>query len=125
MKKKFAVIGSILALAPFALATNGDNMIGIGPASRGMGGIGTGMPVGPIDSIFRNPAWMSYFNTKRFFLSFGGILFMPNVKVSSKMFMDFEPRNSGGGGYFQTNGRVKSDADTFIVPEVGIVHKVN
>jgi len=113
MKKKLLALGSILTLAPFALATNGDNLIGIGPASRGMGGIGTGMPVGPIDSIFRNPAWMSYFNTKKFFLSFGGILFMPTVKTYSRW------------GTFSTNGRVKSNADTFVVPEVGIVHKVN
>ena len=125
MKKKIVLMGSILALAPLAMATNGDNLIGIGPASRGMGGIGTGMPVGPIDSIFRNPAWMSYFNTRKFFLSFGGILFMPSVKVSSKMFMDFNEGSPRGGGYFQTKGRVKSDADTFVVPEVGIVHKVN
>ena len=113
MKKKLAVLGSLLALAPLAPATNGDNLIGIGPASRGMGGIGTGMPVGPIDSIFRNPAWLPYYNTKRFFVSFGGILFMPTVKVSSRM------------GTNSTNGRVKSDADMFLVPEVGIVHKIN
>lgn len=109
MKKKLAVLGSVLVLAPFALATNGDNLIGIGPASRGMGGIGTGMPVGPIDSIFRNPAWLTHYDTKKFFVSFGGILFMPNVKV----------RTTG------TDGRVKSSADTFLVPEVGIVHKID
>lgn len=113
MKKKLAVLGSVLALAPFALATNGDNLIGIGSASRGMGGIGTGMPVGPVDSIFRNPAWLPYYNSKKFFVSFGGILFMPNVKVSSRM------------GPMGTNGRVKSSADTFLVPEVGIVHKID
>ncbi len=113
MKKKLAVLGSLLALAPYVLATNGDNLIGIGPASRGMGGIGTGMPVGPIDSIFRNPAWLPYYNTKKFFVSFGGILFMPTVKVSSRM------------GTISTNGRVRSDADVFLVPEVGIVHKIN
>ena len=126
MKKSLLALGSILALSPFVLATNGDNLIGIGPASRGMGGIGTGMPVGPIDSIFRNPAWMPYYNTKKFFLSFGGILFMPNVKVSSKMIMDVNDRDSNSGPMtFGTRGRVKSNADTFVVPEVGIVHKIN
>ncbi|NPA32489.1 MAG: aromatic hydrocarbon degradation protein [Aquificae bacterium] len=116
---------SLALFAPSLFATNGDNLIGIGPASRGMGGIGTGMPVGAIDSIFRNPAWMSYFNTKRFFLSFGGILFMPNVKVSSRMLVDDNPFAPSGGMFMSTNGRIKSDADMFMVPEVGIVHKVN
>ncbi|NPB08665.1 MAG: aromatic hydrocarbon degradation protein [Aquificae bacterium] len=123
MKKKLLSLGVILALAPFTFGTNGDNLIGIGPASRGMGGIGTGMPVGPIDSIFRNPAWMPYYNTKKFFLSFGGILFMPTVKVSS---VSFSQRTAGATPQrATTDGRVKSRADTFIVPEVGIVHKVN
>lgn len=125
MKKELLTIGSILTLVPFSFATNGDNLIGIGPASRGMGGIGTGMPVGPIDSIFRNPAWMSHFNMKKFFLSFGGILFMPDVKVSSRMLFDDDPANPSTGIQVGTDGKVKSDADVFIVPEVGIVHKVN
>ncbi len=123
MKKKLAVLGSLLALAPLALATNGDNLIGIGPASRGMGGIGTGMPVGPIDSIFRNPGWLPYYNTKKFFVSFGGILFMPTVRVSSSGYI----QNNAGDTPIpvSTNGRVKSRADMFLVPEVGIVHKIN
>jgi len=125
MKKELLVISSILTLVPLSFATNGDNLIGIGPASRGMGGIGTGTPVGPIDSIFRNPAWMSYFNTKKFFLSFGGILFMPDVKVSSKTLVDDNPSTPSTGMYMATNGKVKSNADTFMVPEVGIVYKVN
>ncbi len=123
MRKGTGLISTILLLAPFALATNGDNLIGIGPASRGMGGIGTGMPVGPIDSIFRNPAWITHFNTKRFFVSFGGIIFMPNVKVSSKMYM--QPSAGQNPMEVSTNGKVKSDADLFLVPEVGIVHKIN
>ena len=88
-----------------------------------MGGIGTGMPVGPIDSIFRNPAWLPYYNTKKFFVSFGGILFMPNVKVSSRSII----QTTAGASPISvsTNGRVKSRADIFLVPEVGIVHKIN
>jgi len=41
------------------------------------------MPVGPTDSIFRNPAWMSYY--KGFNLSFGGILLFPKVKAKSNI----------------------------------------
>ena len=125
MKKKFTILSSVLTLVPLAFATNGDNLTGIGPASRGMGGIGTGMPVGPIDSIFRNPGWLPYYNHKRFFVSFGGILFMPTVKVSSKMLVDDNPRAPSRGMYMATQGRVKSNSDTFLVPEVGIVYKIN
>ena len=100
---------ALFALAGLSFATNGDNLIGVSPASRGMGGIGVGMPVGPTDSIFRNPAWMSQY--KGFNLSFGGILFMPEVKAK----VDF------GGG--PVSG--KSKADLFVVPEVGIVHQIN
>ncbi|MEJ7619467.1 MAG: aromatic hydrocarbon degradation protein, partial [Aquificaceae bacterium] len=57
--KKAIALTALLGIAGLSFATNGDNLIGVSPASRGMGGIGVGMPVGPTDSIFRNPAWMS------------------------------------------------------------------
>ena len=105
MKKKALLVVALLGLSGSSLATNGDNLIGVSPASRGMGGIGVGMPVGPTDTIFRNPAWMSYY--KGFNLSFGGILFMPKVKAK------FGPASA------------TSEADFFVVPEVGIVHQIN
>ena len=113
MKKKALLVVALLGLSGSSLATNGDNLIGVSPASRGMGGIGVGMPVGPTDTIFRNPAWMSYY--KGFNLSFGGILFMPKVKAKSN---------------FALSGPVPpasatSEADFFVVPEVGIVHQIN
>jgi long-chain fatty acid transport protein len=104
----------ILASAPLSavgisFATNGNNLIGVSPASRGMGGIGVGMPVGPTDTIFRNPAWMSYY--KGFNFSFGGILFMPEVKARS---------NITG-----TDASATSQSKMFVVPEVGIVNQIN
>ncbi|MCS6957986.1 MAG: aromatic hydrocarbon degradation protein, partial [Aquificaceae bacterium] len=81
--KKILLSTAILGLAGISFATNGDNLIGVSPASRGMGGIGVGMPVGPTDTIFRNPAWMSYY--KGFNMSFGGILFMPEVKAKTNV----------------------------------------
>ncbi len=77
--KKAVLATAIFGVASLSFATNGDNLIGVSPASRGMGGIGVGMLVGPTDSIFRNPAWMSQY--KGFNVSFGGILFMPHVKA--------------------------------------------
>ncbi len=105
---------ALFALAGLSFATNGDNLIGVSPASRGMGGIGVGMPVGPTDSIFRNPAWMSQY--KGFNLSFGGILFMPHVKGKS---------NVTPMGPAPSSAEETSQAKTFVVPEVGIVHQIN
>lgn len=74
-----------------------------------MGGIGVGMPVGPTDTIFRNPAWMTYY--KGFNMSFGGILLFPEVKAKS---------NITG-----IDASATSKSKVFVVPEVGIVHQIN
>lgn len=100
----------IIGLTTVCYATNGDNLMGVSPVSRGMGGAGVGMPVGPTDTIFRNPAWMSYYDG--FHMSFGGILFMPDVKARIQ--------NPMGDSGWQT-----SEADTFGVPEIGLHTRIN
>jgi long-chain fatty acid transport protein len=112
--RKVILASALLGAVGLSFATNGDNLIGVSPASRGMGGIGVGMPVGPTDSIFRNPAWMSYY--KGFNLSFGGILFMPEVKAKT---------NYTGGPPAPTPASATSQSKMFVVPEVGIVHQIN
>jgi long-chain fatty acid transport protein len=112
--RKVILASALLSAVSLSFATNGDNLIGVSPASRGMGGIGVGIPVGPTDSIFRNPAWMSYY--KGFNLSFGGILFMPEVKARS---------NVTPGGPSPTPASATSESKMFVVPEVGIVHQIN
>jgi long-chain fatty acid transport protein len=107
--RKVILASALLSAVGLSFATNGDNLIGVSPASRGMGGIGVGMPVGPTDTIFRNPAWMTYY--KGFNLSFGGILFFPEVKAKS---------NITG-----TEASATSKSKMFVVPEVGIVHQIN
>ncbi len=47
--KKAIALTALLGIAGLSFATNGDNLIGVSPASRGMGGIGVGMPVGPTE----------------------------------------------------------------------------
>jgi len=116
------LVGSVLLtsaiLSTTALATNGDNLIGVSPASRAMGGIGVGMAVGATDAIFRNPAWMSA--EKGFKVSFGGILFMPDVKIKAQgLFAN--PKFDFPGFSFDA----KSDADMFTIPEIAIVNKIN
>jgi long-chain fatty acid transport protein len=103
--RKAILASALLGAVSLSFATNGDNLIGVSPASRGMGGIGVGMPVGPTDTIFRNPAWMSYY--KGFNMSFGGILFFPEVKAKFN------------------SASATSKSKMFVVPEVGIVHQIN
>jgi len=107
----FAVVACFILFSfSVALATNGDNMIGITPASEAMGGIGVGMPVGSIDSIFRNPAWM---NTEEgFTASFGGIVFLPEVKARYK-----DP-------FVGDSGYITSKSKLFLVPELGITYRL-
>jgi len=103
--RKVILASALLSAVGLSFATNGDNLIGVSPASRGMGGIGVGMPVGPTDTIFRNPAWMNYY--KGFNMSFGGILLFPEVKATFN------------------NASATSESKMFVVPEVGIVNQIN
>jgi len=118
----------LLALAVFtgligvwqtgAFATNGDDLIGVTPNSEAMGGIGVGMPVGSVDSIFRNPAWMSVARSNK--VQFGGMLFMPNVKAeNNNAFI------SASYPYQPSSASVDSNANLFLVPEIGIVDRIN
>jgi long-chain fatty acid transport protein len=121
----------LLALAVFtgligvwqtgAFATNGDNLIGITPNSEAMGGIGVGMPVGSVDSIFRNPAWMNVARSNK--VQFGGIIFMPSVKAESNN--AFTQYNGPNANPTPGSASVDSNANLFLVPEVGIIDKIN
>jgi long-chain fatty acid transport protein len=81
--KLLAVLVLTLLVAPTAWATNGDNLIAIGPISRAMGGTGIASPRDAISAVFANPAAMCYgpycpsgeFN-------FGGTLFVPDIKAT-------------------------------------------
>ena len=109
MKKILAVFILISAIAVYA--TNGDNMIGVTPSSSALGGTGVGAPVGATDQIFRNPAFLG--NYKGFNMSFGTVLFFPEVTAR---YADMLHGDSG---------HVKSQADTFMVPEIGITYQIN
>lgn len=71
-------------LAPLAgLATNGDNMIAIGPKARAMGGLSIAYPQDAITAVFGNPAALCFTkfcpSTQ---VDFAGTLFMPKVDGS-------------------------------------------
>lgn len=101
---KIAVAAALALSATSAFATNGDTLIGTGAKSRGMGGIGIGMSHGA-ESALTNPALIS--SVKGTEISFGGTVFMPDVKTST------------GEGYS------KSAADLSVIPEVSIAQKVS
>jgi long-chain fatty acid transport protein len=77
-------LGLVLLLAAAisspALATNGDNLIAVGPISRSMGGVGIAAPQDAIGAVFSNPAAMCFgaFCPSNQ-VDFAGTAFMPSV----------------------------------------------
>jgi long-chain fatty acid transport protein len=112
MRKKLkvsTVVAMIMLLSPVAWATNGDNLIGIGPISRAMGGVGIAAPQDAISAVFANPAAMCfgpYCPSSEF--NFAGTLFMPDVSA--------EVNGAGGGGALSAN----SNDATYPIPAIGI-----
>ena len=96
-------------IAGDADATNGDNLISIGPISRAMGGVGIAAPQDAISAVFSNPAAMCfgpYCPGSEF--NFAGTIFMPKAETNISLF---------GGG---SNGTKSSDSDLFVIPAIGI-----
>ncbi|MFZ5810982.1 MAG: OmpP1/FadL family transporter [Thermodesulfobacteriota bacterium] len=55
-----AILAMVLAVPGIAMATNGDNMISVGPISRSMGGVGIASPQDAVGAVFANPAAMCF-----------------------------------------------------------------
>jgi long-chain fatty acid transport protein len=85
MRKLLTVLLAIMlivTLSPAVFATNGTQLIGIGPVSRSMGGVGIAAPQDAISAVFSNPAGMCfgpYCPTSQF--DFAGTIFMPEPKA--------------------------------------------
>ena len=86
-------------------ATNGDNLIGIGAKSRAMGGTSIGVAHGA-ESGLSNPALITSVEGTE--IEFGGTLFMPTIKTQ-----------------FLGQPELTSQADTNMIPEVSIAHKID
>ena len=133
MRKSISsVLLASAVLTTAALATNGDNLIGQGPVTRGMGGLGIGLPV-ETDSIFKNPAWISEYDGT--IVSFGGTLFMPKVKANIANMVQIIDVDGDGDGYddhgnpdmaapISTTKAIKSQADRFMIPEIALIKRV-
>ena len=90
-------------------ATNGDNLIGVGPISRAMGGVGIAAPQDAISAVFANPAAMCFGPfCPAGEVDFGGTLFMPDVKAKVS--------GSGVGGTIKAS----SDDEVYAIPAFGL-----
>ncbi|GAB4482486.1 MAG: hypothetical protein OHK006_01010 [Thermodesulfovibrionales bacterium] len=114
---------SVLALSGAALATNGDNLISIGPISRAMGGVGIAAPQDAISAVFSNPAAMCfgpYCPGSEF--NFGTTVFMPKAKTRIKA----DAINAMTMGMIDGDtGWKDSDSDLFFIPAVGVSMPIN
>jgi long-chain fatty acid transport protein len=96
-----------LFLPAVALATNGDTLLGVGPSSRAMAGVGVAVPRDAISAIFANPAVMcdaSYCDGSQTIIS--ATVFDPTVRT----------RISAGNN----TSSAKSDTNPTLIPAIGI-----
>jgi len=94
-------------------ATNGDNLIGIGAKSRGMGGTGIAVSHGA-ESALANPALITSVEGTE--ISFGGTLFAPTITTTL---------NGAPGAPVPPQGAYESDANLNMIPEVSIATKID
>ena len=109
LSKIIVVLFLVVVLATPAMATNGDNLIGVGPISRAMGGVGIAAPQDAISAVFSNPAAMCfgpYCPTSQ--VDFAGTLFMPDVKAKIT--------GAAVGGY----NKASSDDEVYAIPAFGV-----
>ncbi len=90
-------------------ATNGDNLIAVGTKARGMGGTGIAVSHGAESGLGNAALITSVEGTE---IGFGGTLFMPDIETSFSGAM-LPPQSH------------TSDADTTVIPEVSIAHKID
>jgi long-chain fatty acid transport protein len=117
MRKHFIIFGTMflmtLAFVQPSAATNGDNLIGVGPISRSMGGVGVAAPQDSISAIFANPAAMCFGAfCPGSEATFSGTYFNPTVEGK------IVAPNPSTGQPMQASE--KSNMKSFVVPAIGI-----
>jgi len=120
MKKQVLYLSTLLiatlALAPLALATNGSNLIGVGPMSRSMGGVGVAAPQDAIGAIFANPAAICFGPfCPGAQADFSGTYFNPTVDGKAKV-----SGQDPGGNPFSASGSDTSDTKPSAIPAIGV-----
>lgn len=109
-----AVLISTFVLTSYGLssATNGDNLIAIGPIARAMGGVGIAAPQDAISAVFANPAAMCFGPfCPGSEVNFAGSVFMPaaHAQVTIPAF-----------GPMGDTGEQRSKSNIFVIPAIGI-----
>jgi long-chain fatty acid transport protein len=97
----------VLLVPVAALATNGDNIIGVGPISRAMGGVGIAAPQDAISAVFSNPGS----------ICFGDYCPSSQVDFAGTVFL---PTPTGSVGANNRNFDATSAARTYPIPALGI-----
>jgi long-chain fatty acid transport protein len=81
--KQAVILSAAVLTSTSAVATNGDNLIGIGPISRAMGGTGIAAPQDAISAVFANPAAMCFTPGCDYAeVNFGGTIFAPRPSAT-------------------------------------------
>jgi long-chain fatty acid transport protein len=114
-----AVLVAVFVVSSYGLsfATNGDNLISIGPISRAMGGVGIAAPQDAISAVFANPAAMCFGPyCPGSEVNFAGSVFMPDAHASASLPGVLPPPQSGKS----STGNQHSDSDIFLIPAIGI-----
>jgi len=120
--KKLVVVMFVAALflsfAGPSQATNGDNLIAIGPIARAMGGVGIAAPQDAISAVFANPAAMCFGPyCPGSEMNFDVTFFMPKAetRINNTAINAFS-----GGTISGDTGWNDSDSDFFVIPALGI-----
>lgn len=117
MKTSVKLLAAAFLTAGLAVsghATNGDNLIGVGPASRAMGGTGIAAPQDAISAIFSNPAGLSQLAGSQF--NFAGTYFSPEVKATVL---------APAGGGMPGNWAATSQDAGYSIPAIGLATPMN
>ena len=106
------VLGGGLA----AFATNGDELIGVGPVSRSMGGVGIAIPQDSITAIFANPAALGACPCGTQSESvFGVTAFDPSVSTRINMMTPAGPMKL----------KADSEGQPYMIPAVGVTMAIS
>ena len=96
-----------LVASAMGWATNGDNLIGIGPISRAMGGVGIAAPQDSISAVFANPAAQC----------FGPFCPSTEVNFAATAFIpDVQAEISNSAGTFKAD----SEDEVYMIPAFGL-----
>lgn len=109
------VVVFVLSFAGLSSATNGDNLIGVGPIARSMGGVGIAAPQDALSAIFANPAA----------LCFGPYCPGSEVNVDATVFMPKANTRIQMPAYGIDTGGDRSESDFYVIPALALSVPIN